>query len=386
MARCVFLHIGTMKAATTYLQYLFDANRDLLASHGLLWQGARFNQYAIHDLHSSSMLPEAEKGAFLEFRDQVRREPGDVLVSMELLAKQPAKRARRLARELGADSYVVIVTARDVARTARSHWQESTQNRSSTPWAQWIAEICAAEPGAGDSKFWRNHYLPRIIDEWAEVAAPGATRLVTIPPPGAARDVVWHRFASALGVPPDGAVMPAVNNSGLGGVSAELMRRLNGQLTGLSFDEYRWGFKAALAKQTLSRRAALEPPIALSPQQHDRLAQVAGEMVDHLKQRSDVVEVIGDLTDLLPGPRPEASSYDPVAATDSELLDAALAGLLGLGRRVSRQHEELRQARAELASLARSNEELRAELERRSSQPVRQALRDISTRRLGRSD
>lgn len=381
MARCVYLHIGTMKAATTYLQNLFDANRDLLAGHGLLWQGARFNQYAVHDFRGSGMLPPSEKGAFQEFRDQVRREHGDVIVSMELLARQPAGQVRRLLTELGAENYVVMVTARDVTRAAKSHWQETTQNRGSTPWAQWIADVCAADPGTAESRFWQHHYLPRILDNWDGVAKPGDMKLITIPQPGAEADLVWRRFASVIGIPPEQARQPSFANSGLGAVSAELMRRLNGELADTPFDDYRWGFKAALAKQTLRKRAPLEPTISLDPQQHARLAQVAGDMVEEIRRRGEAIDVVGDLTDLLPPAEPQLPPYDPGRATDSEVLEAAMAGLLGLGRRVSSHHHEVRRLRSELEDMSRANRKLSADLERWSSRPVRQALIDLSNRR-----
>lgn len=339
MARRVYLHIGTMKAATTYLQNLFDVNRALLAEHGLLWQGARFNQYAIHDFQKSSMLPPEEKGSFRRFRDQVRNEPGDVLVSMELLAKLPARRARRLLEELGVEECVVILTARDLTRVTTSHWQETTQNRGTVPWAEWVAEVCSGDPASAENPFWKHHFLPRILDEWSQVAGAGKTYLVTIPPSGADPDAVWHRFASVIGVAADRAVQPSFSNAAIGATSAELMRRLNVELEDLSFNQYRWGFKAALAKQTLAKRAAEEPRIVLDPQQHARLAEIAGTMIEDVKQRD--VEVVGDLADLLPPEAPAGAAYDPGRATDAELLAAAMDGLLGLGRRASRQHIEL---------------------------------------------
>ena len=37
MARRVFLHIGTMKSATTYIQDLCDVNQEALLDAGLFW-------------------------------------------------------------------------------------------------------------------------------------------------------------------------------------------------------------------------------------------------------------------------------------------------------------------------------------------------------------
>lgn len=376
MARRVYLHIGTMKAATTYLQNLCDVNRGLLAEHGLLWQGGRFNQYAIHDFQKSSMLPPQEKGAFRRFRDQVRQEPGDVLVSMELLAKLRSDRIAKLVEQLGAEEYVVMLTARDLTRVTTSHWQETTQNMGTVPWAQWIAEVCDVEPSASDtSPFWRHHYLPRILDEWAGVAGPERTHLVTIPQSKSDPEAVWRRFASVIGVPAERATQPSFSNAAIGATSAELMRRLNVELSGTPFNQYRWGFKAALAKQTLARRAGEEPRVGLSAEQHARLSSIAADMVEQVKQRD--VDVVGDLSDLMPPAQPPGPAYDPGQASDAELLEAAMAGLLGLGKRAAKQRIEIQRLERDAAAAPRADgaDGLGARARRLTALPGRAAQR-----------
>lgn len=355
MARRLYLHIGTMKAATTYLQQLFDANVDLLAGHGILWQGSRFDQDAIHEFQDTGMMNPAQAGAWSRFQDQIKRTSGDVLVSMELLAKMRPQRAAELRAALEADEVVVILTARDLSRVAPSHWQETTQNMGTTPWADWIEEICSADPATatGDAAhFWRHHYLPSIIEAWSPLAS--RTYLVTIPQGGGDSGAVWRRFAEIVGVPAEDVTQPTFNNASLGAHSAELMRRLNVALGDIPFTEYRRGFKAGLAKQKLSRRAGQEPRPGLTAAQHGRLRDVALEMVGEL-QESDVT-VVGDLQDLVPPVEPQGEPYDPGQATDKELLDAAMVGLLGLGRRVNRvtnQRDEL-QRRLNGPSMLRS--------------------------------
>jgi hypothetical protein len=339
MARRVFLHIGTMKAATTYLQNLFDANEAFLASHGVAWHSSQLNQNAVHDFQRSGMLPPDQRGSFDRLRQQVRSTDGDVLISMELLARLKKGRVERLVDALGAERVEVILTAREMTRVATSHWQETTQNRGTTPWAEWIDAVCTAEPQAADCPdFWRHHYLPRIVETWAGV---GPVHLVTIPQGKSDPGAVWRRFATVLGIPSDGVVEPSFNNASLGATSAELMRRVNEATAdlGLSFPQYRWGFKAALAKQTLSKRSSFEPKPALTAEEHQALRSLALGMVDWVKQ-SDV-NVVGDLADLMPPAEPPGPAYDPAQATDAELLEAAIAGLTGLGVRVSKQHVRL---------------------------------------------
>jgi hypothetical protein len=353
MARRVFLHIGTMKAATTYLQHLFDANRELLAGHGILWQGSRFNQDAIHDFQGSPMRIPSAKGAWPRLRDEIRRTSGDALVSMELMARMSQQRAGQLVEALQCDEVDVILTARDLSRVAPSHWQETTQNMGTAPWREWIESVVTLDPAVRDLEppFWRHHYLPGIVQSWSP-ATTGRLYLVTIPGAGGDSAAVWRRFASVIGVPAEQATEPRFNNASLGGHSAELMRRLNIAIGDVPFPQYRWGFKAALAKQTLSRRSGDEPRPGLTAEQHARLRGIALDMVEQIG-RADIT-VVGDLEELVPGEEPAGEPYDPGRATDSELLEAAMAGLLGVGRKVSKLHVEREDLRAEVDRLRRN--------------------------------
>jgi hypothetical protein len=339
MARRVFLHVGTMKSATSYLQKLFDANQERLRSHGLLWQRSQRNLYAFHEFNGSPRLPPSAKGIWKEFHAELRDEPGDVLLSMELLAKATPEQARRIARTLAAEDLQVIITARDLTKVAPSHWQETTQNTGTTPWMEWIGEICGNDPEAEEPlRFWRNHYLPSIVESWA-AASPSKIHVVTVPQSRTDPRLIWKRFASVIGVPADDFVEPRFSNPAIGATSAELMRRLNTELSGLPYQAYRRGFKAALAKQTLAKRAHLEPRPALDRQQHERLRQVALAMVEKI-QKADV-EIVGDINDIIPAEEPSQPPYDPASATDAELLEVAMVGLAELGTRVGRQRLDI---------------------------------------------
>lgn len=339
MARRVFLHVGTMKSATSYLQKLFDANQERLRSHGLLWQLSQRNLYAFHEFNGSPRLPPSAKGIWKEFHAELLNEPGDVLLSMELLAKAPPQQARRIAKALAAEDLQVIITARDLTKVAPSHWQETTQNTGTTPWMEWIEEICVDDPEAEEPlRFWRNHYLPSIIESWA-AASPSKIHVVTVPQSRTDPRLIWKRFASVIGVPADDFVEPRFSNPAIGATSAELMRRLNAEVGGLPYQAYRRGFKAALAKQTLAKRAHLEPRPALDRQQHERLREVALAMVEKVEKAD--VEVVGDIDDIIPAKEPSKPPYDPASATDAELLEVAMVGLAELGSRLGRQRLEL---------------------------------------------
>jgi hypothetical protein len=365
MARRVYLHVGTMKAATSYLQALFDENRDLLARHGIAWHGTRLSQHAVHDFQGSRMLPPGAEGSWKQLREEISGTPGDVLVSMELMARMPEREARRLVKGLDAEELQVVVTARDLTRIVPSHWQETTQNRGTATWSDFVDQVCVGEPGSPDLDlpFWRNHHLPTIVRTWSAVVGEGHVTLVTIPTTGSR--AVWERFASVIGVPAERAADPSFGNAALGATSAELMRRLNGRVEDLAFEEYRRGFKVALAKHGLSRRAELEPRTSLTPAQQAWLRDAASAMVEEL--RGLEVRVVGDLDDLVAPAGSRGQGHDPADTTDAELLDAALDGLAILGERLADAQLTNRRLRRRL----RGKEEPR----RRPVRPFRRRLR-----------
>jgi hypothetical protein len=344
-----------MKAATSYLQVLFDANQDRLAADAILWQGSERNQQAVLDWQESRMTVRDEQVSWPEFRQEALSASTNVLVSMELLAGMPKVRVRRFAAELRPAPLRVIITARDLSRVIPSHWQETTQNCRSTTWKDYVTGVLSANPGAVRPMpmFWQQHHLPTIVDKWSNVATDGVY-LVTVPKPGGRSDELWRRFATVLGVCPDPYEQPRFRNRSLGAASAELMRRLNRQVEEMSWPQYRWGFKAALAKQTLADRADREPRPALTAQEHEQVRDRAATMVAELADRD--VHVVGDLEELVPAEEPPDQPFDPADVTESDLLAAAEAGLLGLGARVGELQIELKGALRRLDELEAERE------------------------------
>lgn len=357
MAERTYLHIGTMKAASTFLQSLFDLNRDVLVEHGISWQSSRANQLAVHDFMRSRMRHPQSRDAWRTFARDVRKTRGNALISMELLAALDPGQVGQLVATLGSDEVTVFLTARHLTGSVPSHWQERTQNRQTVAWADWIEAMCDGDPADPESRAlpWRHHYLPEIVRKWSTVASPeGRVSVVTIPRDRSEVGTVWQRVAEVLGVPAEDFRMPTPRNAGLGATSAELMRRVNARVADLDFESYRRGFKSTLAKQTLAKHASREPKPMLTGEQHARLREIALRMLDEL--RGTDVEIVGDIDDLVPPPEPPASAHDPGTAAPEDLLDVAVVGLAGLGRRVSSLQEER-------DKLERRNRELAAKLE-----------------------
>jgi hypothetical protein len=140
---------------------------------------------------------------------------------------------------------------------------------------------------------------------------------------GAALDVDVSAFAE-----------PAATHTSLGAYSAELMRRLNSQVAELDTLRYRTGFHKALARSVLAQRAGSEPRIGLAAEHHDWVVRRADRLVADIAALD--IHVIGDLDELVPEPNAQdLGGFDPAAASDAELLSAALDGLAGVTQRLA---------------------------------------------------
>jgi hypothetical protein len=329
MARRVFLHVGVMKSATSYLQDLCDANRDRLLAQGLLWTKSGDNFLATDDLLGTRRERPGLEGAWRRLAGQVEAHPGDALISNELLAPINQRKRTRLVEALRPAETSVVVTARDVARVIPSQWQTGTRNRSTVGWRDYVASLVTDDGNEIAAGFWRRQDVPAIVSNWAEQVSLDRVTVVTVPPSGVAPSELGERFAAALDISAGGFEQPDASNPSVGLLSAELLRRVNERTEDLAWLEYRWAFKHGLARLVLAERASREPAMTLDAEAlawaRERGARIA-EALD-----ASGVQVIGDLADLIPAANAAAPDEPVVEPSDTELLDAAVDGLAGLG-------------------------------------------------------
>src|SRR5262245_6145383 len=124
MARRLFLHVGTPKSGTTYLQTVLWANKRAMKKQGVLLPLQKFQGH----FHLSTIAREAPQQlavlspwalkAWDRMEAEVSAFDGDVLISHELFVYASAERARWTTDKLGAicDEVHVVVTARDLGR------------------------------------------------------------------------------------------------------------------------------------------------------------------------------------------------------------------------------------------------------------------------------
>lgn len=337
MSRTVFLHVGLPKSGTSYLQRLLSANKPALAERaGLLFPGRAWNQQvlAVRDLRDMSHGRVVE-GAWARLVDEVVDWQGDSVISMEWLCAATEEQIGRVLTDLAPARVEVVFTARDLGRTLPAAWQEFMQNQQTWPWEEFLGGVTADPPTAHPAgrAFWSQQDLPALLARWSRGVDAEQLHVVTLPHPGAARDVLWRRFAEVLGIDPAGYLTEGLGgNESLGLESTELMRRLNQATKDAGIDRlaYTRVIKHHLAKRVLSQRKAEESVLTVPAAYHAWVQGAAARQIEAIGRLG--LHVVGDLRDLEPV-LSATEGRQPSEVTDSELLTASLTGLIGLSQR-----------------------------------------------------
>ena len=185
---------------------------------------------------------------------------------------------------------------------------------------------------------------------------PERLHVLTPPPPGSAREVLWERFAGVLGIDP--ATCDASRgfaNASMGVVEAETLRRVNERLTGFDTARARgvW-LRSFLADERLVPRQG-EPFWPADDQVAD--ARARGERaVERLRAAS--YDVVGDL-DLLRVPEDLPPRRHPDSVTDAEVAEVAVDLVAVLMGDLKRRGDRTRQQGGPPSRLTRLRQALR---------------------------
>jgi hypothetical protein len=333
MARRVFLHCGTAKSGTTFLQDLWWRHRDELRERGLLLPGTgrRDHFAAAAVVKGMSAVVETfrarERDAWQRLVDEARDWPGDVLISNEHFSDSPPGAVTAALADLAsaAEEVHVVVTARDLGRVLPSAWQQRVKMGARQPYRRFLATVRRGEDG---QKFWRYQDVPAILALWSPGLPPERVHLIVLPPSGAPREELWQRTSSVLGVDVTGLDTDARRpNDSLGLVEAELLRRVNERLPRHEHSPaLTRHVKGTFVPEALAGSAPREPFVV--PERHASWVRERSEAIVSDLGRSSY-DVVGDLADLLPA-KPRAGRT-PDQATDAELLDAGTTVLARLG-------------------------------------------------------
>lgn len=381
MTRRVLLHVGTPKTGTSYLQDVLFRNERTLAKAGIQYPADRFDAHFLAALDLMS-LPwgglEAEAiGAWDRLAEKVRRYDGTSIISHEILAGASRSQVGRALESLGHGSTTdptevhVLLSVRDLVRQIPAEWQENVKHRASLSYASFLQRI---QDPARDSRigswFWSVQEIPDILDRWASELGPDRVHLITVPPSGSPRDLLWQRFCAAFGL--DGLDLDLDgerSNPSLGVPETALIRRINRRVNAeLPPEHYRPLVRELLAHQTLSQRTG-SPRLSLPGPVYDWASGLSASWVEEVTARG--YHVVGDVNDLLsPPPRPFVDPDRPnpkqVAAASVDALEAVLLDNARLRETENRLNRELDDAhRALERSYLRPTYRLREKLVRR---------------------
>lgn len=234
MTERVYLHVGSPKSGTTYLQRVMRHNQQALADQGVLVAGTSHVElvhagFVVREDARLQNLPERAAGAWDRIVDQVRGFGGQTaVISYELLAGAKRAQAARALADLADHEVHVVITSRDLGQAVSSAWQERLKFALDVPLAQWQPPPESRGPRAEWG--WRTMDPASVASRWGAGLPPDRVHIVTAPRRGAPRRALWDRFAEACSlheVTVDLDIPPA--NESLGVKAAEVLRKVNEQ-------------------------------------------------------------------------------------------------------------------------------------------------------------
>ena len=363
--RRVVVHVGTPKTGTSYVQDVLFLNRDTLAEQGILYPAERFDEHFLAaldlmELHWGGLETQAV-GAWDRLAGRVRDWPGTVIISHEILANATRQQVRRALDSFGDPATTevhVVLSARDLVRQVPAEWQENVKHRRTFDYRTFLDKITdPARDGELASWFWGVQEVPDILDRWGGSLPPERVHLVTVPKPGAPRDLLWQRFTAVLGLDDVELVLETDrSNPSMGVPETSLVRRLNQRVNNgvLANEDYRQLVRELLAHRTLSRRSG-SPRLALPPDVRAWAVDLSETWIEDLAAKG--YDVAGSLEEL----RPDADAAefsDPDAPDEGDVADAAMDSIVTLLDETARlRHVEQRLQRdlsSALAELDRS--------------------------------
>ena len=353
-ARRVLVHVGAPKTGTSFVQDVLWLNRESLAEQGILYPADRFDEHFLAaldlmELHWGGLEKQAV-GAWDRLAARVRGWQGTAIVSHEILATASRQQVRRALDSFGDAEVHVVLSARDLVRQIPAEWQENVKHRRTLGYRDFLDKITdPARSGQLASWFWGVQEVPDILDRWGSTLPPERVHLITVPKPGAARDLLWQRFATVLGLDA-AALAPQTTraNPSLGVPETALIRRINQRVNNgvLEGEDYREYVRELLAHRTLSERVG-SARLGLPPDVRAWATELSEAWIELLSRQG--YDVVGSLDELRPDPEAPAFS-DPDQPAEEDVADAAVQSIVALVSEVTRLHESEQRLERDLAA------------------------------------
>lgn len=367
----VYLHVGAPKTGTTFLQGVLWKNLDALKRQGVWLPGAEADDHfrAGYDLRGLEQDPDDPRGrwegAWDAMAAEIRASDSDaVVVSDERLAACTVEEVERAVASLAPAEVHVVYTSRGLTELLPAEWQEHVKDCDTRTFDAWLSDITAAREH-GQEWFWQVHDVADVLRRWGAVVQADRLHVLTLPPPGSPPNLLWERFASVLGIDPNGVDADVRANASLGAEGTEVVRRVNEALPDFPVWHRVLITREILAHGILAPRTN-KTRITLPSDWAPWVREYADRLVDDLKNEG--YHVVGDLTELLPG---DDAFSGAGGGTAADVLDAATDSIAGLLVHMSGRQDR------ENALLARAEEAERRLGEHRRLAPVERIKRTV---------
>jgi hypothetical protein len=337
-SRRVYLHVGTPKSGTSYLQDKLALNRDELERQGLDYLRTRTGDHfeAALDLIGDRWAGEEKsaRGQWEALVQEARKSRRHALVSHEILAAAGPESVARAMRSFPDHEVHVVVTARDLGRQIPAEWQERVKHRGGRDYTEFLKRLFWNYRHKDYSMwFWRAQHVPRILETWGAALPPERVHLVTVPPRGGPRDALWQRFASVVGLSPEASYAESeTTNASLGAAEVTMLRRLNVALAEQRVPRtvYVNWVRESIVKDVLAQRPG-KALATVPPKRRPQVDRITASWIESV--RGSGIDVVGDLGDLesvwpegdRPWPNPDNADATAVAEAAIEALAHVLA-------------------------------------------------------------
>ncbi len=343
--RRAFLHVGAPKTGTTYLQGVLWRNHAALRQAGLhVLGGSRSDHYrAGKDLMEVPFDPADPgvdwSGAWDRLASAAAGSSSPtVVISDEHLASLSPDQVRRAVDGLAPREVHVVYATRNLRGLMPSEWQEFVKHGSTLDYTAWSTKVLTTPRRGPGRWFWSVHDATDVVARWSTAVPVQQVHVITMPPPSAGRDELWHRFAGVVGVDPQAASdFDVAGNTSLGLTQTEVLRRVN---LVLPDDFPRWHrtglVRDVLASKVLSRQGETSQP-SLPHDLQKRLVARGERAIRGLGDSG--CDIVGDLADL----RVVADRGDEeVPPTSEDLLGTAVEAIAGLMSHMARMRDSRR--------------------------------------------
>lgn len=356
MAGRVILHVGAPKTGTTYLQNVLWHNRTALAEDGVLYPLSRPFEHFAATMDLRRMRWDGRRdpewdGAWERLATRARTWSGPTsIISNEILGGANASQIHRAIDSLRPAKVEVVFTARDIARQMPSGWQEHIKHRLGLTLEQFVddlIELGRDTPQPFGEMFWSLHHAVEVLARWEEAVPRENIHVVTVPQPGAPKNLLWNRFAQVLGIDGRGYDTSVTGaNPSIGVAQAELLRRVNVALTDEVPPRHSDPLmRVLLGEDILVRASENAPKPKLPAHRMTWAAEWSQQLVEGLRKAE--YDVVGDLAELMPVPE-ETPPPRPEDASAQDLLDPAVSTITGLLGQLVRERDKVAELRGAL--------------------------------------